>query len=462
MDDAAPTRKLETPDALTDVKGVRELRELVRLSWPITIAQLGMIAMSLVDTAILGHVSIDDLAGASIGRSIGFAAVTITMGVATGLEPLASQALGAGDPGRAWNGLLANMRACLYLWLPSVLVSFAVTLALAPLGIEATVIDRARGYLLGQAPQMGLIGIFLANKVFLQAHGVTRPALWGSAVANVVNIVVCNVLVRGDDALVQVHLPPLGLPHLGALGAGLALSVATLVLALFVVVPARARKPKALAPPIPTRLVWKLGMPVGMHMLAEYAVFTLVALLAGKLGARVVSAHQIAIALASFMYMGALGVGGATAVRVGLAVGSERSPRRAGLLGIALGAAFMSIGVVLFAVFPTYLIDLFTDDPDTIALGAQLLRIAALFQLFDGVQVVAAGALRGAGDVRFPFIANVTAYWVLGLPVALLLCFGFDMGARGLWWGLTLGLVFAAVTLGGRFVVLTRKRIARV
>lgn len=441
---------------------LRELRELVRLSWPITVAQLGMIAMSLVDTAILGHVSIEDLAGASIGRAIGFAAVTITMGIATGLEPLASQALGAGDPGRAWSGLLATTRACTLLWLPSVLVSLVVTLSLAPLGVEATVIDRARAFLIGQAPQMGLIGIFLANKVFLQAHGVTRPALWGSLVANVVNFVVCNVLVRGDDALIDVHLPPLGLPHLGALGAGLALSVATLVLALFVVVPARARKPRVDAPPIAAGLVWKLGTPVGMHMLAEYAVFTLIALLAGRLGARVVSAHQIAISLASFMYMGALGVGGATAVRVGLAVGRDRSPRRAGLLGIGVGAGFMSIGVVLFAVFPTFLVDLFTDDPDTIVLGAQLLRIAALFQLFDGVQVVAAGALRGAGDVRFPFVLNVTAYWVLGLPLALFLCFGLDLGARGLWWGVTLGLVFAAVTLASRFVVITRRRIVRV
>jgi MATE family multidrug resistance protein len=456
MDDTAPLRTDATRETL------RELRELVRLSWPITVAQLGTIAMSLVDTAILGRVSIEDLAGASIGRAIGFASVTLTMGVATGLEPLASQALGAGDPGRAWMGLLANMRACTMLWLPSVLVSFAVTLALAPLGVEATVIERSRAYLLGQAPMMGFIGIFLANKVFLQAHGITRPALWGSGVANVVNFVVCNVLVRGDAALVQVHLPPLGLPHLGAFGGGLALSISTLVLALFVYMPARARKPKTLAPPIPAGLVWKLGMPVGMHMLAEYAVFTLIALLAGRLGARVVSAHQIAIALASFMYMGALGVSGATAVRVGLAVGAGRAPRRAGLLGIGVGAAFMSIGVVLFSVFPTFLVDIFTDDPDTIVLGAQLLRIAALFQLFDGVQVVASGALRGAGDVRFPFVLNVAAYWLLCLPVALFLGFGMDLGARGLWWGITLGLVFAAVALTSRFMSITRTRIARV
>ena len=151
-------------------------------------------------------------------------------------------------------------------------------------------------------------------------------------------------------------------------------------------------------------------------MLAEYGVFTLVAMLAARLGAGVASAHQVAIALSSFMYMGALGVSGATAVRVGIAVGAGRSPRRAGLLGIALACVFMGFGVLAFGIFPAQLVDLFTDDADVIALGARLLRVAAVFQVFDGVQVVAGGALRGAGDVRFPSSLTSLRIGELGCP----------------------------------------------
>jgi len=442
------------------VSHAAELRANLRLAWPIAIAQFGLVAMSLVDTAILGHVSVDDLAGAAMGRAIGFAAVTLTMGIATGLEPIASQSLGAKEPARAWEALLTTLRLCVLMWLPSVAVAIGVTYLLGPLGVEAPVVERTRAYVIGQAPQMALIGVFLAAKVFLQAHGSTAPALVGSLVANVLNFFVCSVLVRGDDALASVHLPPMGLPRLGALGAGLALSFATLVLTLFVLVPARRRRVHGEREPMAR--VWKLGAPVGAQMLAEYAVFTLVALLAGKLGKHVVSAHQIAIGLASFTYMGALGVAGATAVRVGIAVGERRSPRPAGMIGIAVGAASMALGAILFATIPELLVDVFTDDPEVIAIGSKLLVLASLFQLFDGVQVVAAGALRGAGDVRAPFLANVGAHWLVGFPLAVGLCFGLEMGASGLWWGVTVSLTVTALVLGARFWIVSARRIERV
>jgi multidrug resistance protein, MATE family len=455
------TRRLALND--TAAAPTRELRELLRLSWPIAVAQLGIIAMALVDTAILGRVSVRELAGAAMGRAIGFAAMTMTMGIAEAIEPIASQALGAKDPGRAWQGLLTTLRACVLLWIPSVAVALAATMTFEPLGIEADVAIRSRAFVIGQAPQMLFIGVFLAHKCFLQAHGVTRPALVGSAVANVLNFVVCNLLVRGDDALAVVGVHPLGLPRLGALGAGIALSIATLVMTLFVVVPARAlRGDGASAPRVPTALAWKLGVPIGLHMLVEYGVFSTMAVLAGKLGAIVVSAHQIAIALASFTYMGALGVAGATAVRVGRAIGEGRSPRRAGLLGMALGAAFMSMCAVGFAFAPRFLIDLFTDEPGVIALGSKLLLLAAVFQLFDGVQVVAAGALRGAGDVRYPFLANTAAHWLINFPVGVALCFAAGWGVVGLWCGATLGLAAAAIALATRFLSITRSAIARV
>ena len=159
--------------------------------------------------------------------------------------------------------------------------------------------------------------------------------------------------------------------------------------------------------------------------------------------------------------MGALGVSGATSVRVGHAIGAGASPRRSGLLGLGLGAAVMTGGAIVFALAPRWLMGLFTRDASVIAIGASLLRIAALFQLFDGVQAVAAGALRGAGDVRFAFAANLVAHWLVGLPVALALAFGLDLGAAGLWWGLTTGLVVIAIALTARFLVLSRRAVAR-
>jgi len=213
---------------------------------------------------------------------------------------------------------------------------------------------------------------------------------------------------------------------------------------------------------IPILLSLRLGVPIGLQLTAEVGVFTVGAILVGRFGAAAASAHQVAIGLASFTYMGALGVSGATAVRVGYAIGQARSPRRAGFIGIALGAAFMTIGALTFALAPGSLVRIFTGDPDTIQLGTALLLIAAVFQLFDGVQAVAAGALRGAGDVRFSFAANVGAHWGVGFPLACLFGFTFGFGVRGIWWGLTSGLVCVAILLAARFARISERVIARV
>lgn len=452
-----------------------ELRALARLSLPISLAQLGLVLMGLVDTAIIGHVSVEDLAATAIGRSIMFGIMSVGMGIGFALDPLVSQAVGAGKPERALQALRAGLQAAALVTLPTILLAFAVTLLLGPLGVDPRILPRVHAFMLGNAP--GVFGYFayLAGKSFLQAHGATRPALIASLVANIVNAVVCSLLVRGDDALRALGLPALGLPRLGALGAGFASSLGSLLLAGVVLQAARSFRPAALSPDLPPSAlatadpdpvtlikVLRLGLPVGLQLLAEIGVFSLVALLAGRLGPTVLSAHQVAVGLASFAFMGALGVGGATAVRVGHAIGAGRSPRQSGLVGLALGAGVMSVSAAVFALIPRPLIAIFTTDAEVIEVGARLLRIAALFALFDGIQAVASGALRGAGDVRYPFLANVAAHWLLGLPVALVLGFGLGLGATGLWWGLTAGLVTVSVLLATRFVYLSRRAIARV
>ena len=436
----------------------------MRLAIPMAIAQFGIVALSLVDTAVIGRMSVDDLAGAGIGRSIGFATMVVGIGVGAGLEPLAAQAIGAGDRGRAWQGFVTNLRATLLLWPPLLAAAFLVTLVLAPMGLDDAVIHRVRLYLVGQAPGFAAMLAFMSAKTFLQTHSRTTPALVASIVANVVNIPVSNLLVRGDSALAAIGLRPRGFPSLGALGGGIAFSVAMFVMLAFVGVGSldyRNAKDSR-APHVSLRVAYRLGLPPGLQMFVEVGVFSVVALLSGALGPVVASAHHIAIGLASFTFMAAMGVSGATSVRVAYAIGASTSPRRRGIVGIALGAIVMMVSAGVFLAIPHALMRAFTTDDRVISIGTSLLRIAAAFQIFDGVQAVATGALRGAGDVRFPFVANVFAHWFVGFPAAMVLGFTLHYGARGLWWGLTAGLVFVSVLLAVRFWIITRTAIRRV
>lgn len=443
-----------------------EVTSIARLATPLALAQIGITAIGLVDVAVLGHASPHELGGAAIGRSINFALGAFGIGVAAGLEPLAAQAIGANEPDVAWRAFLGSLVSCALVWLPTSALAVAATWLLGPIGIEEPLIGPARAFLLPQLPGVLAFSVFLASKSYLQARGQTTSPLVASAIANVVNLVVCNLLVRGDEVLTPLGLPPVGLPRMGALGAGIASTIAMVVLAAWVVAAAWRARPPARWPigrarDLPVTKVLRLGAPIGLQFLAEIGVFSLVAVLAGRLGSVAVSAHQIAIGLASFTFMGALGISGATAVRVGHAIGQGRSPRTSGLVGIALGATFMSASALLFLFARRPLVAIFAEDPAVIDLGASLLVVASAFQLFDGIQGVAAGALRGAADVRFAFVANVGAHWLVGLPLALWLAFGVGLGAQGLWVGLLVGLVLVAALLLWRFVVVAARPIAR-
>ena len=194
-----------------------------------------------------------------------------------------------------------------------------------------------------------------------------------------------------------------------------------------------------------------LGVPAGMQMILESGVFWAATILAAQLTPIALGAHQIALGAAAFSFMVPLAMSSAGAVRVGQALGArdrERA-RSAGWLAILVGGAFMLASATTFVVVPRAIMSAFTDDPAVIAVGVGLLRIAALFQLFDGLQVVAIGVLRGAGDTRTSMVTSLFAYWVVGLPLAWSLCFVAELGVDGLWFGLTGGLVCAAAVLVG-------------
>jgi multidrug resistance protein, MATE family len=210
------------------------------------------------------------------------------------------------------------------------------------------------------------------------------------------------------------------------------------------------------------RRIFRLGLPIAAQTVLEVAIFNLVAVMTSSFGPATTAAHQISIRIASFTFMATTGIGAAASVRVGRAIGGARTAdaRRAGFAAMAAGVAWMACCGVALLVFPERIAAFFTGDAEAIAAAAPLLRIAAVFQIFDGLQSVASGALRGAGDTRLPFLANLVAYWAIGLPVALLL--RPTLGVAGMWWGLSSGLFAVSLLLAWRFALLTRVHVARV
>lgn len=428
-----------------------EVSQNLRLALPIVGAQLGTMAMGLVDTAIVGRVGERALAGVALGNTLVMAVVLPAFGVFLALEPIASQAIGAGDHAQAHAAERAGLRLAVWLAAPVALISF-YSLGLLPLlRVDSATIPDARAYLLTRLPSILPFFLYIAKKTYEQAAGRTRAALEAVVVANVVHALAAYVAVF--------HM------HLGAAGAGVATSVSSVLLACWMLMrsPRAAAADRTEVAAIERKLL-RLGLPIGMQLGAEVGIFSLVALLMGRIGGRAAAAHQIAINLASFSFMGALGIAQATGVRVGTAIGegSTERARRSGAVGIALGITAMAFWALLFAFAPSLLARAFTPEQPVIEVASTLIRIAALFQLADGAQVVAAGALRGAADTRWPLVLNILVHWGFGLPVGWFLAFHLAYGAAGLWLGLTSGLVVIAIALSARFAILTNRRVDRV
>jgi MATE family multidrug resistance protein len=445
----------EKPAALSTSE---ELRELLVLSGPLVVSYAGSTLLGFVDTAMVGRTGAEALGAVSMGNSLFFGISLIAMGIVSGMDPLVSQAMGAGEEARARRVLWQGLRVALYLSFPSIALMLALSFGLEGFGIDHVAAVATRSFLYGRAFNVVPFLVAAALRSYLQATGHTRPFLWSVLVANVANFFFNALFIFGDRSLAKVGLPALGLPAMGVFGAGLASSVASTLSILLIVAGVRALPP----PPDPNRraldvvLVKKilsLGVPIGIQLFAEVGVFSIVALLAGRLGKLPVAGHNIALSLASFTFTVTLGIASATGVRVGRAVGREdtRGARRAGFLGLAVGTAFMACAALSFLLFPEPLVRILTNQPDVIAAALPLLGIAAVFQISDGAQVVMVNALRGAGDTKFGQIANLIGHYMIGLPVAIGLGLILHWGAVGLWWGLSAGLTVVGGALILRF-----------
>jgi MATE family multidrug resistance protein len=441
-----------------------ELGALVRLAVPMAAATAGQALMGVVDTAVAGRAGAGVLAGTGLGNALFFAFAIFASGLVLGLEPLVAQAIGAGDAARArrwlWQGGWMSLALGTAIAVPMALLPFA----LEPLGIAPEVGREAGRYLWLRLPGLPAFLFYFAARAYVQGLGRTRAIVVAVVVANVLNLGLDVLLVFGGGALPAWTGPLRAIPPLGAAGAALASTVVTWVQALLLAA-AAARAGRAAVPirPAPADIAraLRVGLPVGLHMGAEVGVFALTGFLAGRLGPEQIAAHQIAITYASLSFCAALGIGNAGGVRVGWAVGARdrAGARRAGLVALAAGAGFMSCSALLFFLFPAALARAVTDDPGVLAIAGPLLAVAAVFQISDGVQGVGAGVLRGAGDTRFTFAANMVGHWAVGLPLALALGLWLRLGVVGLWWGLCAGLSAVAVALVGRFLRISAREI---
>jgi MATE family multidrug resistance protein len=303
--------------------------------------------------------------------------------------------------------------------------------------------------------------VFVVLRQSLQAIGRMAPIVLTIVIGNVINAFGNWLLIYGN----------LGAPKLGVAGSAIATVIGRwsmlVVLAMLAWKELRpyfaSFEPHTFAAK-PLRRMLALGLPIGLQQFLEVSAFAGVGLLMGTFGAVQVASHQIAINLAALTFMVPLGVSAAAAVRVGNAVGAGDAPRSraAARLSYYLGAGFMMCTAVIFLVVPRPLAALFTEDPALIRLAAMLLPIAGVFQVFDGLQAVGAGVLRGLGDTRVPLVAMLSGYWVIGLPVSLFLGFRTALGPQGLWWGFVAGLASVSVFLLWRVVVLFRRGVSRI
>ena len=446
----------------------REVRETLRLAAPLALVQAGTQLMGLVDTAVVGRLGAAEVGAVGLGNACFFAFWVVGMGIVMGIDPLISQALGAGDDVRArrilWQGVWLGCMAGLVLSIPTALTP----LLIRKIVVDANVVRQASIYLLIRV--VGFIPMLLTVVVraYLQAKHTTRPLLIAMIAANIFNLFADLFFVFGGRILPPWLGPLRDFPAMGVAGAALA-TVLGSVLQLGIV----AAAVRMIRLPDQISRIWepiredlrrglRVGIPVGLQFGAEVGIFALVGVLAGRLGKLDLAAHQVAISLASFTFMFATGISAAASVRVGRAIGALDHPgtRRAGMAAFATGVVAMSVGALLFWIFPGGLARLMSNQADVIAASVPLLAVAALFQISDGAQSVGAGVLRGAGDTRYAFIANIIGHWLIGFPVALLFGFYLRQGIVGLWWGFCAGLTAVALLLFVRFVRLSSKPIA--
>lgn len=438
-----------------------ELRATVALALPIALVQLGTMLMGVVDTIVVGHLSPAALAAVALGNLYFFNATIFGTGLLLALDPVIAQAVGARDEQAVARGLQRGIALAVALAALLALPLIPSARVLLALGQPPEIVPDAALYLRHSIPGVLPFVVFGVLRQTLQALHRTRAIVVTIVVANVINAVLDWVLVFGHW----------GSPAFGVVGSAWATALCRWLMLLSVLALGWRELWPRLRPwhaeslrVRPMLHVVRLGAPIGVQQLLEASAFGAIGLLMGRLGTRDIAAHQIALNLAALTFMVPLGVAAAAAVRVGHAIGAGDAPRtrQAAAAALACGVGFMACTALAFLLFPAAIARIYTEDAAVIALAAALIPIAGVFQVFDGVQAVSAGVLRGAGDTRAPLVLYLLGFWLVGIPVSAWLAFGAGHGARGLWWGLVAGLAVAGGALLARVIVVIRRGGVRV
>jgi len=432
-----------------------EMRQLVTLALPLSLAQLAHSGMGFVDTLFVGRLGPSSLAGLALGSTVFFTIFNVLMAVLLAVAPLVAQAVGAErsrEPGHiAGQALLLAV----VLAIPGAALFLSAEPILGLLGLPESSVTLAGAYLRAITPGLPFALGFVALRGMLEGHGDARPILVLALAGVGLNVFLNDALIFGRY----------GLPQLGVVGAGI--TTAAVYTLMFVAAAWLVRRNYGGQAVFANMLrvdrerlreIVRVGWPISAMLGLEVSAFSVTTFVLGGFGDAVLAGHQIAMQSSSMTFMIPLGIATATGVLVGQAAG-RRDPhgvRRAGTLGIALSALFMCLSALLFWLAPQVVIGLFVDleAPQNLALvrhATSFLAIAAMFQIVDGMQVTAQGALRGLKDTRVPMLLTLVAYWFVGIASGLLLTFAAGVGPRGMWFGLVAGLGVAALLLVVRF-----------
>jgi MATE family multidrug resistance protein len=442
----------------------RELVDTVRLALPLVLGQLSAIGMNLIDTVLAGHLDAHTLGAVALGTNVWVLAIIVIIGTMMSLQPSIAQLRGAGRD----HEIGPLFRQALWLALPlgvglGLLTAFVAPKMFGGIGVDPELIADASAFLRAIAWGAPALAVFFALRGLSEGIGLTRPTMYFSLL---------GLTLLGPLGYVFMY-GALGVPRMGAMGCGMAtaivLWVQCLAFALYVARRARYRQLHLLARfdrPNPRAIgeLLRIGGPIAVTLTMEAGLFVAVALTIGKLGTEIIASHQIAINIASVAFMVPLGIAMATTVRVGHARGREdgHGVRQAGMVGLGLTLGVQIVSATVLFTIPQWIAGMYTSDAAVIALSAQLLTLAAIFQLSDGIQAASNGALRGLKDTRVPMLITGFAYWGVGMPVGWWLAFPLAHGARGMWMGLIAGLSVAAILLTMRFWRLANALPARI
>jgi multidrug resistance protein, MATE family len=421
---------------------------MVALAVPVVLSEIGWMLQTIVDTVMVGGLGPAAIGAVALGNALYYTPSLFGIGLLLGLDTLIAQSYGRKDYDACHHWLAQGVYLVCIATPPLMLVGIAASFGITHVGIAPEVAGPAGSYLrwitLGTLPLL----LYAAARRYLQAVGQVRAITVAFVFANLLNWFGNWVLIYGK----------LGFPRLGVDGSAISTCVARVSMAA-ILFGFAWRYERSRGHPLfrrwagPSLLKIKqlvrLGLPAAGQIVLEVGAWNLATLAAGWLTPVALATHQIALNYAAFTYMVPLGLSSAAAVSVGHAIGAgdPAKARRAGWMALGLGTGFMLLAGVVFFVVPGPLIALYTRDAAVMAVGPSLLGLAAAFQVFDGIQTVSTGALRGLGETRAPMWANLAGYWFFGLPLGIGSCFLLHWGIYGLWIGLTAALIVIATTL---------------